>query len=207
MATRELCHSSIMINIDILVGHLVKQLMLSFFLGGQSHIKTHWIAIADKMQTTNNIKTWFEFIEMVRISTLKSENKLTWGRSAGSKNPNYTNNMGDKVKWGSMTCNDFLLEGLWHENVWAPLLYILMIAEQQRVTAWHLCSCDIIKMLIWQHTNYEYGRSDTRKHFALSLSLTWPFTMILRSSSPPVLSCVVPPPSLSLSIFSASIPR
>lgn len=102
-----------------------------------------------------------------------------------------------------MTCNDFSLEGPWHENVWAPLLYILMIGEARWVTAWHLCSCDIIKMLIWQHTNYVSWRDDTGKHLAPPLSLTWPFTAILRSSDTcPLLCC---PLSFSLSLFFPSI--
>ena len=91
-----------------------------------------------------------------------------------------------------MTCNDFSLEGSWHENVWAPLLYILMIAKEQCVTACHWCPCDIIKMLIWQHTNYDPDESTPEKNLTLPLSLTWPFTMILRYfDGRPLLCCPV----------------
>lgn len=34
-----------------------------------------------------------------------------------------------QARRGPLTCNDFLLEAPWHENVWVPLLYILMVAE------------------------------------------------------------------------------
>lgn len=35
------------------------------------------------------------------------------------------------------------------------------LAEEQKVTAWHLCACDIIRMLIWQYTNYDSRQNDT----------------------------------------------
>lgn len=69
-------------------------------------------------------------------------------------------------------------------------MYALMAAEEQSVTAWHLCSCDIIEMLIWQRTNYESWQDNTGKHSALPVYLTWPFPMNGRSSDVcPLLWC------------------
>lgn len=76
---------------------------------------------------------------------------------------------------GSVTCNDFFTCGSVTRKCLSTLMYALLVAEEQSVTAWHLCSCDIIVMLIWQHTNYDSWQDNTGKHFALPVYLTWPF--------------------------------
>lgn len=71
----------------------------------------------------------------------------------------------------SVTSNVFY----WRSMPWHCSSSPAVQTEEQCVTTWHLCSCDIIKMLIWQPTNYESRREDTGKHLALALLLTWPF--------------------------------
>lgn len=91
---------------------------------------------------------------------------------------------------GSVTCNDFFTCGSVTWRCLRTPMYALMAAEEQSVTAWHLCSCDIIEMLIWQRTNYESWQDNTGKHSALPVYLTWPFPMNGRSSDVcPLLWC------------------
>lgn len=56
----------------------------------------------------------------------------------------------------SVTSNVFY----WRSMPWHCSSSPAVQTEEQCVTTWHLCSCDIIKMLIWQPTNYESRRED-----------------------------------------------
>lgn len=79
----------------------------------------------------------------------------------------------DLVRWRLLTCFFPFFPDLWIHH---PCPCCTYLAEEQKVTAWHLCACDIIRMLIWQYTNYDSWQSDTGKHFALPAEVTWPFS-------------------------------
>lgn len=83
----------------------------------------------------------------------------------------------DLVRWRLLTCFFPFFPDLWIHH---PCPCCTYLAEEQKVTAWHLCACDIIRMLIWQYTNYDSWQSDTGKHFALPVEVTWPFSRTSR---------------------------
>lgn len=99
----------------------------------------------------------------------------------------------DLVRWRLLTCFFPFFPDLWIHH---PCPCCTYLAEEQKVTAWHLCACDIIRMLIWQYTNYDSWQSDTGKHFALPVEVTWPF-----SRTPRRLRICPTPPRCLLSPF------
>lgn len=109
---------------------------------------------------------WFHFMETFRsLKTKKLRSEVSWGGWAGAPDSRLSHRwcLGINSSEDSWPVMIFFSQ-LGSPDPWPCCTYL---GEAQKVTAWHLCACDIIRLLIWQYTNYESWQSDTGKHFAL----------------------------------------